>query len=677
MTLRLRNLRIDVVAEGEIHQANAQFADGLCVVWGDNTTGKSTLFRSILVALGMEAMLTTNQRDLPLSPAVTSQLVSDDGKTKSITTSEILLEVEIDGKSLTFQRAVVGSRSTDLVRVHKGPLLSSSMNSHDVEDYYVRRPGSAVRDLGFHSYLAKLLGWKLPMVPTFEGNPCPLYLQLLFPFLFVEQKRGWSSILPPLPTHFRVRDAYRRGASFLLRLRGPDLALRRSEIEAEGRKIQAEWMTITQRLQDVAGRVHGTVAHLPSEPQMKWPPEHPPRILVLSGEDWAPLEQQIASWQNDRDGLLAVEVPTVQKISANGDSELAELEQRLRRRETRLARLFATLEQAEEQLHLVSARVTALNGDLTKNQDALTLIRVGGEHLQAITQSECPVCHQRLQDTVLPLEASQSAMSLDLNIDFIKEQKSTYESLMEASRLERDRLDRRAAGLQSEIRELRERVRSLRTTLVSSNALPSAAAIRLRLELERNISDAKFVIEKMQSETSILGELAVAWVENRAALKALPSAKASAQDATKVQRWTLSLREQLIRYGFSSLDAGKIAFSADTLRPELEGFDLPSVISASDMVRMIWASLIGLLEIAADEEGRHPGLLVFDEPKQQSTRDLSFRELLRSASGAAARNQQIVLFTSEDRSRLEESLRGLPHSILCFEGRILRRPSAS
>jgi hypothetical protein len=113
MTLRLRRLRIDVVASGALHAAEVSFPQGLFVVWADNTMGKSTLFRCILLALGMEAMLTTSQRELPVSRAVLRELTSVDGTIAEVTASDVFLEIECSGQVAAIRTS---SQSTKVQR---------------------------------------------------------------------------------------------------------------------------------------------------------------------------------------------------------------------------------------------------------------------------------------------------------------------------------------------------------------------------------------------------------------------------------------------------------------------------------------------------------------------------------------------------------------------------------
>ena len=63
-----------------------------------------------------------------------------------------------------------------------------------------------------------------------------------------------------------------------------------------------------------------------------------------------------------------------------------------------------------------------------------------------------------------------------------------------------------------------------------------------------------------------------------------------------------------------------------------------------------------MLEVARDVATNHPGMLLLDEPRQQSSSDVSFVQLLRRVSSASTFGQQVILFTSEERERLDRHL---------------------
>ena len=128
----------------------------------------------------------------------------------------------------------------------------------------------------------------------------------------------------------------------------------------------------------------------------------------------------------------------------------------------------------------------------------------------------------------------------------------------------------------------------------------------------------------------------------------------------------------MAEYDFKSLQVDELEISENTYLPSHEGFDLHTNISASDFIRIIWAYLNGLIEVSRHFETNHPGLLVFDEPRQQSTKDISFAALLKQASKAASYNNQVIFGTSERDSKLKEILKDIPHEYIPFSGRIIQ-----
>ncbi|KQU50246.1 hypothetical protein ASG84_26130 [Rhodococcus sp. Leaf278] len=108
-----------------------------------------------------------------------------------------------------------------------------------------------------------------------------------------------------------------------------------------------------------------------------------------------------------------------------------------------------------------------------------------------------------------------------------------------------------------------------------------------------------------------------------------------------------SMVMQLDAYGFKSIEPSQVEISKVTYRPNHEGFDLGFDLSASDMIRVIWAYLFALLDAGSGPEGNHLGLLIFDEPKQQDTAKESYRSLLQHALKASESGAQVIFATSE------------------------------
>src|SRR5690606_30777777 len=107
-------LEIRVQTSDGPYGATLDFPDGLVLVWADNSMGKSTCVRAMLIALGMEAMLTTSQVELPISPSVKSRLESPTGE-HDVLESEVFLEIENDAEErIVIRRAIKGNRDKNL-----------------------------------------------------------------------------------------------------------------------------------------------------------------------------------------------------------------------------------------------------------------------------------------------------------------------------------------------------------------------------------------------------------------------------------------------------------------------------------------------------------------------------------------------------------------------------------
>jgi hypothetical protein len=179
-------------------------------------------------------------------------------------------------------------------------------------------------------------------------------------------------------------------------------------------------------------------------------------------------------------------------------------------------------------------------------------------------------------------------------------------------------------------------------------------------------------MERFYQVLGELGRLAEEGLAVQSALRALPVDGISDGDRTKLNRLQASFVNQLHTYQFGSFSDSALRISTLDYLPRRDDFDLQADISASDSIRVIWAYLVGLLEVANTEDTNHPGVLIFDEPRQQSANPVSFEALLRRASEVAQSSRQVIFATSEELGPLRKMLHGVEHSLLPFDGYILQ-----
>ena len=162
------------------------------------------------------------------------------------------------------------------------------------------------------------------------------------------------------------------------------------------------------------------------------------------------------------------------------------------------------------------------------------------------------------------------------------------------------------------------------------------------------------------------------WQDCRLRESNLPKEKMSQSDKRKLNQLTILVRQRAKEFGFSTFDPTEVTISEDTYRPQKEGFEIGFETSASDAIRLKWAYQLGLLELGTMEATNHPGTLLFDEPRQQSSARASFESLLKRAAAVKQHNQQVIFSTSEDLQNLQRATAGLDCERRIFSGYMIQ-----
>jgi len=583
-----------------------------------------------------------------------------------------MLEIENgEGKRWTIARSVKGGYDRHLVRTWNGAAITGREPLIQ-RDFYVRHPGAATRELGFHHELASFIGWTLPSVARYDGSVCPLYLECIFPMMLIEQKRGWSAIQARMPLHYRIREVGKRAVEFILRMDAYDVAIKRQQLSEAMAATRARWASLLQEIQALAVSVGAMLQGVPSAPTTTWPPTVSPQVLVSVGGEWQELRRYLAEQRGRLSQLETVPVPSVKSQAAEFESELAQVEKRLADLDAATAGLFEQMRREEAQRFTIKKKIAALEEDLRRNQDVIKLRKLGSAMDLSVARSECPTCHQSISDALLPQEGVIRPMVVDENIDFIKEHIAAYRSMLANASASLAAKERKLLALRSEVTEDRRRVRSLKTSLIDDDRAPSEASVRERIGLRDRIDRESGVTSQIEARLVRFGDIAEEWRAIEAQVNALPADDLSQDDRAKLACLERLVREQTADFGLSSVAPSSLGISLDVYRPVHEGFELEFDLSASDMIRTIWAYLLGMLELSRDFSTNHARLLVLDEPRQQDTARVSFGAFLERASHAAANGEQVIFATSEELDTLTSLLSGVPHSIYLIDGKVLK-----
>lgn len=674
MKLRIRRLILRVVTERGPYSRDLGFDDGLTVLRGKNSRGKSTCLMSILYCLGLEGMLTA-KRQIPLPHAVTDYL--EDGADEiKVVSSDVTIVLE-NGKEerLTVRRQIKGDADPRLIRTWRGNAVTEAGAADTSEDFFVRDPGAAQREAGFHRRLADYVGWTLPDVPRFDGGPVPLYLETIFPLLFIEQKRGWLGLQARMPTYLGIRDAQLRAVEFLLGLRESGAAAKRARLENQLQRAQEEWRRAHSAVLNAAHFANGEAVGVPGLPGDAWP-EAPASIRLPQGTDRLDIAEAIVAHSERLHALEGTSIPSAAENATALNRELAELEASLADLDALASKLDEDLELAQLERTSASSRVAALQRDLQRNKDAQKLRRLGSMSRLSVVKDRCPTCHQVVAGHLLD-QTSLTPMSLDDNIAFIEEMVATVNAAEGEAARRVEVTSRRIAALTQQRADVRSRIRRLKRSLVQDERAPSLAEVEERVRLENQIERLRTTASRFNGAAADLRRAHEELARLKKELAAVHAEPRSPDEIARLKSFERSFVEQVTAYGLTSLRDAKLSIDPESYRPRAEGMpDLEFELSGSDLIRAIWAYYVALLETARNEKTNHPGFLIVDEPQQQGTEAVAVGSMLRRATLSGAAGQQVIVASSEAQATLQEQLHGVPFRVIDLDSWALTKIEA-
>ncbi|MFF1562028.1 hypothetical protein ACFVY1_00610 [Streptomyces sp. NPDC058293] len=680
MKTKIRAIKLRVNSVAGPAGATVTFKSGLNILRASNSRGKTQSLQSIVYALGLEPMFGPNA-GTSLGSALTTQIAyGNPERAVAVESSWCAVELENENGIITVQRAVKNSRVLPkLVRVWRGPAITEGVGDLRHEEYFVRESGAAKNPRGFHRFLSDYLNWQLPAIPKYTGGEALLYPEIIFPFLYADQ-RAWGSAGPRAVTHYQLREPTRRAAEFLLGFRGPETAAQRYRLEDKIKKLRGEWTSKMAAVVATASAAGGRVVGLPELPigarsKSGSRPTTPTstattRFQVLVDEEWRGDEEVLLKLQES-----SAPAPSTQ-VSDVGQALIRE---RLSAQQNELTRLSMTakiveqnLTLNEKQVAILDSRITALSDEKVKNQDISTLLRLGASNdVLDIANADCPTCHQPLSN----VEAGHvgPVLDVDATIALLSSQIRTFEEMRRQA--QEAAIESRASyrAIQRAVDVCRTEIKAHQQDLLVPEQFPSSGDIAKRVAAEVRLSEFVRVRETVQDILGEMQEIADSIFEVRSELYDLPDDTPDEDDRRRKMLQDV-VREQLTSFGFSSYDASLVSVDEETLRPEREGLNLDTDASASDVVRTKIAYLNGIREVANYLGTQHPGFLMLDEPRQHELDEDHFRATLRRLARCSEVGDQVIATSAASVDALSAMLGSAQANVVDLGSQRLIRP---
>jgi hypothetical protein len=677
--LQIKGIKLEINTTNGLYGVTIPFTENLNIIRANNTSGKSTIFQSILYALGFEELIGGKYEKTMQS--VLKDLVVDGEKSYQVIQSSVLLELFNGKKIVTIRRDVINEkRKSQLIDVIYGPAVSTSTVDYEVRQMYVHDKGSATDNIyGFHHFLEEFLDWNIPEVMDTAGNSIKLYVPLIAPSFVIEQKSGWSSFFATMP-YYGIRSSEERVIEFLLNLDVFQNEQRKVSLNLDKKLLEDRWRDLFNEFKTTGLKGSAEVIGLDESPKII---NNLSEVYfrVFRNEKFSLIPELLQELQDEFEELSKKTDITVGQNIDNHQQRLQQLNDNLLRINYRYEQLEDEVLYDRERLKQYIQQKKNVEDDLIRNKAAEKMLKLGGDIQSPIASNSCPACGQNINDSLLPAMASQEPMKIDENIHFLSSQLRMVEVVIGSQK--KNLIDKETLinDYKNRLTQIRQQIRNIKKDLISDDRLPSEELIERKINLKKLISFYLDMIQTVGELKKKLQLLSTQWEGIKIEESKLIGEFFSSLDAEKIKYLEDCFLTLLKRFNYQSKDQDSIRISREKYLPVIEvrlpnektkTYDIRFDSSGSDHIRCMWAYYIALVKTSDKFGGTHPKLLIFDEPQQQSASTQDFHQFLKELE--EMKNIQSIVFASFQNSQedFNNATKGLTFHRIEAEGKFIK-----
>lgn len=643
--LRINRVKVKIFTDNGVYGFDTSFDSGLSFLASEeNTCGKSSVLAAVYYCLGLEEILGGKGEKVLTSAFKTT--IEDGNKTWSVLQSSVYLEISNGAEVVTlFRTAKMLNRDSKMITVYYGDMDAVVNPETSSIDTYVHFPNAAINEKGFHSFLEKFLYLELPQVTASDDSQRKLYLQLIFSCMFIEQKHGWSDLFSGMPI-LGIKESKKRVIEFVLKLDTLTNDKKRDQLKIEELLINKEWSECYKSLQIASERESCSIVNFPIKPRILTDTDTK-RIAIKFGD-------KVVSDTITELEKQSIEIKQLKpKVIDNFD----ELQVELNETEAQISKLSNYIVACREQLSIESGSIRTITNnletisiDLSNNKDAARLRSLGSDLQFEFAKDICPVCNQKINDSLLPNSIDVPVMGIDENIKHLEAQRDMLKFALISHENHKEELEKEIQSSEARLFTLRRLAQTIRNDLYSINEEYSEAIVYKKITIEKQIESLNKLQQLQHDSIEKLVELSKRWEKYLEDKRALPKNRFTEQDKEKIALLRDVFINNLRKYGYKSiLNLEDISISEESYLPLFEGFDMKFDSSASDNIRVIWAFTMALLQVSILKGGNHPTVLIFDEPDQQSTIISDMKSFFENILELTDKCQVVMGITLKDR----------------------------
>lgn len=630
-----------------------KFEKGLNLIAStENTKGKSSVIESIYYCLGVEELLGAID-EKALTPVYKTAI--DYKEKKNIVPIKTMFYLEVVNHKrdiITINRNIERLVDNKLVNVYFGNIDNATNGECTFQELFVNTAGGATSDKGFHKYLEEFIGWKLPVVPSFEEKDRKLYLQTLFSAMFVEQKKGWSNLLATIP-NYGIKDSKTKVIEYILNLDTIENERIKIECKIEESIIKQKWKKVTDSINALLSEAGCIIRNLYENPRII--DENNLKQMIIFkryNEEEIILQKYIEERNNKAQSLSQQNL----KVGKN----IEELEENLKKLQDELQEKYEERQQKkrdsileEKSIEKLIESLEIINKDLNSNKDINKLKGLGAFKTSSLIKNVCPTCNQNIKDCLLEQKLVNRVMNVDEQIKHLSDQKKMIEFSLNSHKSNLLTIKEDIKIIETEIDLKTRDIRRIINDIYSTDECLSTSIVYEKINIENEIEKLSEMERKIECYKKDLLIVSKDWSSYLEEKSKLPKGIFSEEDLRKIDELKKDFIKKIENYNYSSnQNIYDIEISKDKLMPILNGFDLIKDGSGSDLIRIIWGFTLSLLSVSNKNNGNHPKLIIIDEPAQQSIENNDLYEFIDDLVNSF-NNSQIIMGITLNNNELE------------------------
>jgi hypothetical protein len=627
--------------------AEIPFKNGLNIIYGPNSVGKTSIVTGIIYGLGAEKGLGIFKSiQNPFKPEFYKSIES-----KPIKTSYLLLEISNGKDCITIFRYIKGG-DINIVAVKDCVALDFFKTGESRK--YIAAGEGVFSENGFQNFLFNFLSLEQVELPTYDQKFSKLYFENVLPLFFVEQRAGWSQIQARQVTRYNIKDVKKVAVEYLMgldRFKLHLIEIEKKDLEAKLKKNRDDLFQKEENLLIIANA------------------ENIEGVLIVNTNIIG--KASIYDFISYLKGKYSSESEFINQLSSQNkefeDSnskirdDIKRLDFQYRKANEKIEKIIIEISGYENYLERIKVNKYK-NKQLKKIQELSTELNI----------KSCPVCEAKLQENngdscvLCHSSISKNISSPEQNLAFLEDEENTFKKVINQRILDRRKIIEQRNNIKEKINLYETQLDHQTKTFAGKEfaqlrqRIIEVDSIHKDMEKYTRIASRWEELNPLRTEISRVEKLydklkidIDSYVQTERDTKVLDTIKSFIQSDVK----ELGLFKGNIELINSiKLDAN------DSYTPYLDNFDIYNISSSSDNIRIILSYYLALLQTSIklnkDNSIKYPNILIFDEPKQQNLDNDSFVDCINVIEKIAPEDSQVILTTyselKEDRVKFEK-----------------------